>query len=804
MILWIPAVLYSVLVNGQSCQPLKGTWGDRFWLYRVNLLPEGATVRRALVLLGLALLSTWRTASAAPVRFEPEVVDGATADLEATLRLVPQNALEPTRTVPLATTDAQVVDLPDGSAWQVFVDSLSLWSAPQWIAPRQGEPLRVRLLLFPAATATGLILPPEGNRPATADVRIEPSPSAKSPKPPATPLLCPVEQGRFRCTVPAGRLDLRVRAGSAIPFYLWDIDIRPGEVKDLGRFPLKTGASVVGWVRAEDGSALADANVRLEPQTFGRPSEPSKLQGLQTMSLETKTNARGFFQLEDPTPGTFVVSASREDLAPSSRPGIEVRPDLEAQISDPLVLAKPLSARLTLNPPAGPSGSPWRLILERRSEIEGLRSEVYRGEASPEGHWEQRGPVPGTYALTVEDGEMRWLFGDLAIAPDRTEVHIEVPLVRVRGRVRLGDEPLAATLWFGGRAGPRRARFESDEDGEFEGLLPEEGTWPVDLVSEGDGLWLKLASVEVRKVPGKSHASVDVRVPDTRLQGVVVDEQGRPVARAGLLLNPLVQPTSTAETDEEGEFEVRGLPAGAVIVHAREGDRESDWVQVRLEESREIPSLRLVVRTRQTLHGRVFSLRGPVAGARVSAFSDNESGMGSVDETVTGAAGEFTVKLSGDAKTAGLCVLAPGHAIRMLKAHLGPGTVVDVPLEPVGGTLVFDLGGLTVRELRRMGAGLLAHGGTFIPFAILSEWAQLQRVPQPDPHRLILPNMEPGEYVLCIGGEANIAVMRGLEPPPSQCSRGHLGPLQELTLRMPPIPESYLERLRPLDSKTLH
>lgn len=761
------------------------------------------TLRRALLLLGLALFSALRTASAAPVRFEPDLIGGVASGAEATLRLVPQNASDSIQTIPLLLTGTQAVDLPDGGTWQVFVDSPSLWSAPQWIVPRRDEPLRVKLPLFPAASVTGLFLPSGSDRSATADVRIEPSPSAKGPKPPATPLLCPVEQDRFRCTVPAGRLDLRVRAGSAIPSYLWDVEIQPGEIKDLGRFPLKTGASVVGWVRAEDGSALAEAKVRLEPQTFGRSSEPSKIQGFQAMSVEAKTNARGFFQLEDPSPGTFIVSVSREGLATASRPGIEVRPELEARISDPLVLAQPLTVRLTLDPPVGPSGSPWRLILERKAEIEGLRGEVYRGEASPEGHWEQRGPVQGMYSLSVEDGEMRWLFEDLAVAQEQTALHVEVPVVRVRGRVHLGDEPLAATLWFGGRSGPRRSRFESNKDGELEGLLPEEGTWPIDLVSE-NGLRLKLAPVEVRKLPGKSYAQVDIRVPDTHLQGVVVDEQGKPVAGAGLLLNPLVQPTSTAETDTEGKFEVRGLPAGTVIVHAREGDRESEWVQARLEEAHETPSLRLVLRTRQTLHGRVFSLRGPVAGARVTAFSENDSGMGSTDDAITGAAGEFTVKLSGDAKTAGLSVIAPGHAIRMLKAHLGADRVVEIPLEPVGGTLVFDLGDLTVRELRRMGAGLLAHGGTFVPFAITSEWVQLQRTPQSDPHRLVLPNMEPGEYVFCVGGEANVAVTRGLEPPPSQCSRGHLGPLQELTLRMPPIPEKYLERLRPLDSKTFH
>lgn len=56
--------------------------------------------------------------------------------------------------------------------------------------------------------------------------------------------------------------------------------------------------------------------------------------------------------------------------------------------------------------------------------------------------------------------------------------------MEILGRVTLGDDPLAATLWFGGRSGVRRIRFDSDEKGRFDGWLPEEGTWPVDLVSE--------------------------------------------------------------------------------------------------------------------------------------------------------------------------------------------------------------------------------------------------------------------------------------------------------------------------------
>ena len=90
---------------------------------------------------------------------------------------------------------------------------------------------------------------------------------------------------------------------------------------------------------------------------------------------------------------------------------------------------------------------------------------------------------------------------------------IRLPLVEVRGRVTLGDEPIAATFWFGGAYGERRIRFEPDAEGRFEGLLPEEGLWPVHLVSGAESLRLPLKPVEVKVSQGKSFAEVEIRVP---------------------------------------------------------------------------------------------------------------------------------------------------------------------------------------------------------------------------------------------------------------------------------------------------
>lgn len=736
---------------------------------------------------------------AVPVRFEA-VSGSSSSGKVATLRLVPQDSSAQAISATLAIPGEVVVDVPAATTWQVLAEAEDLWSAPRWIAPGPDGAVRSELVrFFPAATVTGTLdAHAQEALPRTVGLRLEASPGATSPKPALTLLECPVQERRFRCTVPAGRLDLRLRAGSFVPSYLWDVEPPAGGVLDLGSFLLKTGSSVVGWVSQEDGKPAAEATVRLEPQTLGLPEERRQLQGLSALALETRTNARGFFQLTEAAPGTYVLSAAHPGLVPASRPGIEIRPELEAQILDPLVLARPLSVRLSLDPPSAPSGNPWQLSLSAAPEIEGLPGRVFRGEATAEGTWQGNGLSQGRYTLSLADGDLRWSIEGLEVAPERTELQVKVPGLRILGRVHLGAEPLQATLWFGSRSAARRARFVSDEEGRFEGLLPEEGIWGVELVSAADGLRLKLDSVEVRKLPGAADAKVDIRIPNTRVRGRVVDERGQPVAEASILLTSFGRPASAAESDSEGLFEVRGLPAGDLLLRAEKEESESEWQQARLEEDRDSPEMRLVLQRRITVHGQVLSNRGPVPGAHVQAMGElGAARAASGDQAVSGAAGEFTLKLPAGTHRIYLSVLAPGYATRMIVVPVAADPAVQIALEPVGGTLVFDFGALTRQEILRLGAGLLFHGGAFVPLGEAVRWSQMQRSPQPDPHRLTLPNMEPGEYLLCVGGVG----AGGEEPPAHQCSRGSLHPLQELVLALPPIPPEHLERLRPSRSR---
>src|SRR5262249_37441120 len=153
-----------------------------------------------------------------------------------------------------------------------------------------------------------------------------------------------------------------------------------------------------------------------------------------------------------------------------------------------------------LEPPISPSGAAWKVLAERRDKDEIIPAgPVYRGTASLDGNWEQKELGAGRYVLTVRDGETNWPAQAIGLTPERKVFHLTIPGVQLVGLATIGKEPLQATLWFGGRKAPQRARFESDAKGRFSGLLPAEGLWEVELVSEKEGLRLRLDPVEVHK-----------------------------------------------------------------------------------------------------------------------------------------------------------------------------------------------------------------------------------------------------------------------------------------------------------------
>jgi hypothetical protein len=743
----------------------------------------------------LFLLILWSTASSAveiSIRGRQALEPGAAAQA-VTLRLTPQgddaNATPEPVTVRLAVPGEVGIDLAPGILWRLETEAPDLWSEPRWLYPKAGEEAApVALTLFPTVPVSGaLALPQSEALPQTLEIRFEPSPEQTGKiRPPRASVTCPVREQRFQCKLPASVLDLRLRVEGFVPVYKWDVTLAPGPARDLGLVSLVRGSSVSGWVRRDgDKPASAECKVELAPRAFGIPGNPAARQGLQAMKLETRVNARGFFQIVGPEPGTYVLSAAEPGLARASVAPVEVRPGLETALINPLLLMQPAKLTVGLLPPLDPWAKPWYVHVQRYEKEARGAAEFERGPASKDGLWERTGLAPGSYLLMVQgDGDSRWLAREIEVQPGDHRIDVEIPVVQVEGRVTQGDEPLQATLWFGGLHGQRRIRFDANERGELEGVLPSPGLWEVDLVA--DGLRLRLPPVEVVLLPASSRAKVEIRVVDTRFRGEVVDEDGKPIEGAEVQATPFGRKPSTVRTDAEGHFEIRGIQPGKVVVEASKGgDRTSGWVNATVVEGDDSPWLRLVVKRVRTVQGRVFSAQGPVVGARVEIRTDLlREGAATVVQEVSGPAGEFSVTLPGDAQLLNVAVEAPGHAIRFFRTAVPPGEVLEIPVEPVGGTLILDLGEATPELVAQAGTGLLVHGGTFVLFRKLQEWARLGRSDGRSAHQLIVPNLEPGDYMLCTGVNPHTAAQNGGA---TGCTQGRLGPLQELVLTLPSL-----------------
>ncbi|HEX6900453.1 MAG TPA: carboxypeptidase-like regulatory domain-containing protein [Thermoanaerobaculia bacterium] len=672
------------------------------------------------------------------------------------------------------------MDLPPGD-WEARFEGKGLWSETVTVS-RQPSAMPARVRVFPAASLRGRVVLPAGEKPLPElAVRLQPPYGPGQEKDLSIALSCPIQDGKLACEVPAGRFDVRLRAEAGFaPAYFWDFPIPGGKGADLGEIALRRGASVSGWVQTADASPLSrESQIKLAPVS-GEPDHWGTQDRLEKTAFEARPDEKGFFQIVGVPPGQYEITVTQPGFAPTRVKPIDVRPELESQVIERLVLDRPAILELALDPPMEPYGHLWRIELVRRSAPSEIGSEIHIGNATAEGIWKSPGIAPGTYEVTVV-GDLKsvWHRESVEVRRGQPRLEIRLPVLFVKGTVHLGDEPLAATLWLGDKKGGR-IRFDSDERGRFSGVLPGEGEWVPWIDSEE--IKTTLEPVEIRAPEGKDEATVDLVVPDTTLTGQVVGEDGRPVSAAQVIVSRLEKRRrgSYLKSGEDGRFTVRGLLPGPVSVNAMQGDDlKSDYVESAIPKEGAGPDLRLVLRRQRTFQGRVVSATGGVPGAVVTAWapfgSTTTTGMG---QSVTGPDGRFEVSLPPDTVLLNLLVMPPGHALRLATVLAPHGQSVEIPVDRQGGTLVLEMAG-------EGPAPLLVQGGTFTLPELLKPWARLQGVPAGDPTRLTLPNVSAGSYSLCVGAGAITRLKEGAEPPAASCASGVLGSSGELVLKAP-------------------
>lgn len=641
--------------------------------------------------------------------------------------------------------------------WEVEAHADGWWCGRRVIVLKDGERAEVSLTLVPAARLVGTASAPGGlAEESKLQVRLrapfdeERSPAAHDDEPML--IECPISSGRFSCVGPTGLWDVRLRLSGHASRFLWALRLGPEEPRDLGKVVFVPGGSVVGWAPACATEGLESAcRVSLAPW-LGDDDSSRTARQTEAMRVFGRVNRRGFFEFESIAAGTYVLSAERgEDDRKRIFP-VQVYESAETEIAQPLVLEPLNDVVLSVEPAGDPNGEDWRFVVHQL----GISGRAMRTVAEGElryGRSVQRALDSGRYLLVLRDGRgSQWLWEEIEVTADSTAFHYRLPMAHVVGRVLLGDEPLAARLWFGGRQGARRLQTASDPEGRFEVVLPEAGPWSLTVSSEDPRVERTLSDLDVALTTDDEPSELEVRLPDTVVEGVVVDGTGEAASGAYVKVVDLValgRPTHI-RADEDGEFSVRGLGPGDLHVTARGAGMQSDEVVVSVAEDSPHERLVLVLRETREVHGIVTSRHGPVPGALVTWYGP-VTGFGST--AVTGGDGRFTARVGAADSFVNVLISPPGRTFTVAQLPIGE-AAATVEVADLGGTLLLPNGfealtGVSGPEGSWM---IVFVQGVAVDIGTLREWWETQRALGASvggAEGISLPQMPAGVYTLC-------------------------------------------------------
>ena len=741
-------------------------------------------------------LSTAILVSAWPVSAEPALalrleVHGAAGErLGVLVKALDENG-EVVRTIAASAPGRVAIEPAPAPGTLLIAEVAGFWSTrAEAPAPGTdaGEPV---ISLWPEATLAARLSVPGGTPlPESVAVRIGSAVAeggrARPPELEPITIDCPVgAEGRLRCGVPAlAAADLRFRVPGFASRFVWGLELRAGEIRDVGSLRLEPGASVVGRVEAPSPIDLRDVVLAIEPAP-GSPYEVAREGGV--VRQEVRADRRGFFAFESLGAGVYRLLVEHPEIERVEVGPVRVVEGSQTELAEPVVLRRAERLRLSIQPPFDPFGEDWAVRFHH-IDAPGRKNPRAAAEATATaGYVPGVGLAPGSYEVTVFDSRRTPLAQPRIEHEPGDELHtIVVEAVRLEGRVGLGEEPLVARLSFQGPTGA--IEMESDADGRFGGVLPRAGRWDVAVEAPMPPVeWRRMVEVEA----DAGAVLLELVLPDTHVAGIVVDEDGKPRPDASVTLHQPLQSesvASTRETDVDGQFSFHGLGEGTYQAEAQDGAGLASLpVSVEIAEDEPTAELRLVLRRRPSLRARLVTPAGDaLPGVWFTPLAYSADGRLLIDpnasQASTDAAGRLEVSLPPKTETVRLTALAPGFALRSWS--LRPGDAGDLLVAPSGGTLVVELPApISAIDWKGPLRPMLFDGEGF-PLAIpqLAQWAQGNGVEvSTSSNRLTVPALGAGIFRLCWTSGEDLA---RIGTPIAGCDAGQLAAGGGLTLRL--------------------
>jgi hypothetical protein len=553
--------------------------------------------------------------------------------------------------------EAQLPLRPEVS-WEVSIEGKGCWAPPLIIAGGNNGETRTAFV-WPAATIAGTFTMQKAEVPpkelhATVEADDTATLGASIPQ---TSLDCSVDDNRWHCAVPATKVDLRISADGFVPRYVWGLEVPAGKKKTLD-IALTRGASVSGRVALSDRRVpLEGVDVELRPAGFA--ATPVDERRISAQSRKTGTFVRGFFQFPSVDEGTYNVVATKKGWSRATR---LVRVG-GAQESDAGILTLPPLARaeVIIDPALDTKGRRWRIVLDRDAVQTQPLPSLADKPAGLDGTWSADGLEAGRYLLNIYDG------GGVAyerlivnIQPGEPPLRFHMDALLVSGIVRIGRDPIAATLHFLNQQGSGDLNLISDANGAFAGTFPAAGRYNLEISPKESAQRLR-THVDVQP-NAEGIVKLDIELPGGVVVGKVVDETGNPVAAGVQILPGGGRGPMSTMAAEDGTFRLVGVDRGDLVLNARALPAgESGPVPFTVGDGASEP-VTLTLHPRRELTVWVVSSSGqPVAGAVVRYTEGPYS-----REQITGPGGDVHFAIARGIDSIDVIIAAAGFPIRMM------------------------------------------------------------------------------------------------------------------------------------------